>query len=80
MTGREDYDLKLFAHAFEESHCIGADINSNLNLEAFDGDVELDIGFDLSVFIAVNESLVEVQDESFFVLILFFQIHFIFFA
>ena len=68
MTGREDYDLPIFFHFFEEGDSIGSDIEPYLYREAIDVDSQLYVRLSLIPLKTVNKCLIQIQNQSLFAL------------
>jgi hypothetical protein len=65
VTCREDYNLPFFSHLLQEGQGIGTNRETNCYWVTIYKNMQSQIGFTLSVVVAVNESLVEVENESF---------------
>jgi hypothetical protein len=57
----EDNDFPSLLHLLEERYGIGADIEANLKGILLDGNLQLNVGFTLTIFKAVDECLIEIQ-------------------
>lgn len=68
MTGCEDYYLPVFFYLFEEGDSIGSDIEPYLKREAIDVDSQLYVRLRLIPLKTVNKGLIQIQNQSFFVL------------
>ena len=64
MTGCKDYNLTELREFFEELHGVGTDIDSGIDfLSSGELDLEGDVMRDAEVFIAMDESFIEVENQ-----------------
>lgn len=70
VAGCEGDDLELFRHSFEEADCVGTDADVGVGVGAiFNLDGNDDIVRFARIFLTVNESLVNVNNQSFLSLV-----------